>query len=304
MGYEAINPTATKFYRGVISNGGARSRRGFRPVEQPPGTADFVYEFELPVTPDIPEWVGFRGDCGGGMGAVRPPTYQPPALSISVSPVIPQEVGTTTLLTISPTWAQKNAGTPTAYRLTIDGVNVWSNATPVSRLQNFQWEDNAQTIQAAVDYAAGPILNDSLGNPSPGGQILAGTISSNTVSLSGFRQAFFSAFDVQGSAPTTSAAIRAYTGTGTDVSETRQIIIPIISTTKDIIVAFPAVLGNIIEARFGLSSAFDQSAAFQASVMPVPVEGANGYTPINYNVFHWSTPAPYGFTDTLVVTIQ
>jgi len=54
MPYNAINPDADVFYRGVISNGGARGARGFRTVKAPPGTDDFVHPFKLPVTPDLP----------------------------------------------------------------------------------------------------------------------------------------------------------------------------------------------------------------------------------------------------------
>jgi len=62
MGYNAANPEATVFYRGVISRSGGRG--GFRScqtVKDPPGTDGFVHPFVLPETPDIPEWTGFRG---------------------------------------------------------------------------------------------------------------------------------------------------------------------------------------------------------------------------------------------------
>jgi len=55
MGYNAINPDATTFHRGVINRSGGRGGlRSFQTVKQPAGTDDFVHDFVLPETPDLP----------------------------------------------------------------------------------------------------------------------------------------------------------------------------------------------------------------------------------------------------------
>ena len=303
MGFNAINQDADVFYRGVVSNGGARSARGFRTVKDPPGTDGFVHPFKLPVTPELPTIlqtvISYGVETGGG--SVNVPTYQPPTLSI-VASLTSGEAGSSADLIVTPAWTQRDAGATNKYRVSVDSNVVHTAASPAAQtITGFQFSDAAQQIRGHVDYAAGPVKNDSNGDPYPAGVITAGTVSSNIMGITGFRRAFFACFNSQVITPTASTEVREYADSITNVSVTKQIVIDVPAGTHDVIFAFPASVGGSIDVRQQSFSGFDISAAFTKSI--VPVEGANGYTAVPYNIYHMTNAAPYS-ADKLTVTIS
>ena len=130
MGFNAINPSATLHYRGVGTQGGSPSSKGIQTATDPqrlPGqVGDFVAPFTLPPTPDIPEWVGFRGDAaqlsatieGGVTVDMTPVTAAINSVSakIPAAPVLADAAATigainTTIGTVNTTAGQVKANT-------------------------------------------------------------------------------------------------------------------------------------------------------------------------------------------------
>jgi hypothetical protein len=310
--FNAIDSAALEWHRGVYRTGGG-TRRSMRTVTSHNDLTvildnnkfddDFVCPFELPDTPEIPEWVDFRGGPGpggGGGGPVaRPPVYTSPAFSIGVSPTTAQEVGTVTPIQITPAWTQRHAGNPTNYRITISGTEVWSNSSPSTptninaasnidsvRTHNLTWSDTTQQIRSWIAHEEGPVLNNNLGEPDPTGRIPANSNlgSSNTVSLTGFRVGFFQAFATNITVPTDSNGIRLLlAGRVNNIVSARRIVIPATTSTWDLIFAYPASMGNVIDFR-PPGSPIDQSAALTRTT--VLVGGVNNFDPVPYNVFH------------------
>ena len=304
MPYNAINPSADEFYRGVISHGGARSARGFRTVKDPPGTDGFVHPFILPPTPELPiilpTVISYGVEMGIG-GGVTPPTYAPPTLAI-VASATTGEAGSLINLVITPAWVQKDAGAVIEYRLSVDSTVIHTAPSPAAyTISGFEFTDTAKQIRGHADYGAGPIKLDSGGDPYPLGQIMAGTINSNILGLTGFRKAFYACFSSQVSTPTTSSAIRAYVDTVDNVASTKQVVINAPAGTHDVICCYPASVGNTIDVRQASFDMFSIHAAFARTI--VSVEGANSYMPVAYHVCHMTNASPYTSSEKFTLTI-
>lgn len=117
-----------------------------------------------------------------------PPTYVNPTLSLSTdnTPLV-KEVGIALIATFSPAFSQNDAGSVVEYRLLLDSPS--QSDIPIATisgstgdgLDNRALAEGNYIYHGEVDFNDGAILNDNLGNPSPGGQILAGTVSSNNI---------------------------------------------------------------------------------------------------------------------------
>jgi hypothetical protein len=303
MGFNATNPGADTFHRGVINRSGGRGGvRAFQTVKDPPGTDGFVYPFTLPPTPVIPDVVIRRWvNEGNGGGVSTKPTYSAPTLSISGNP-LSGEVGSLANVVVTPAWSQKDAGSATQYRISVDGTDIHSVATPGSfTITGFQFTDATKSIRGHVAYAAGAIKNDSDGIPYPTGAIPAGTINSNIINAVGFRKAFYAVSASPVATPTTPAQVRAYVDSLDNVASTKQIVVDVPTGTRDVVVAFPASVGNTINAVQQSLPAFPITAAFVKTI--VNVEGAGGYTAVPYNVFHMSNASGYVSSDKITITI-
>jgi len=112
---------------------------------------------------------------------------------------------------------------------------------------------------------------------------------------------YFEVFEYQLTTPMTGTAVTNLINSVSNVYKTKQVKIPILDGTHDIIVAFPAVYGNTIEAIFGRSAFIDHAPAFNKSTVTVISEAF--FTPVPYNVYHWSKPEPYPGDDLLTITI-
>ena len=302
MGYEAIDAAAISFKRGMMFTG-CRGSRGYQTLT---GTSDsrhsaqgpiyqneFNNPFKLPETPEIPEWVDFRGfgSGGGGPSVPRPPTYLAPLFTITVSAPHTAEVGTSMTPTVNPAWQQRDAGPVTAYRISVNDSVVWTNPSPAPRQISMTASDTVQVIRAHIDHGAGPIKNDSEGVPHPAGQIQAGTVNSaNSVNIVGFRRAFWMFSNTPIDAPTTSATIRGYTNFANDIRDTRRLTLSIPAGTRTVIFAVP---GNLTATTITIAGIDLPIAAAGFGQTSVPVEGAGGLLPIPYNVYHFTADTPF-----------
>ena len=151
-------------------------------------------------------------------------------------------------------------------------------------------------MTAKVSYAAGPVKDDNLGDPSPAGQIQAGTLT-QTKNLYGYRKTFVSS-GATGTTPTTSGEVRAFSRSmRSDTNKSFNINVNV--GDKFFCIATPHTLKSVI--------AVNQS---NAEIMgnfiktTVNVEGANGFTAKEYNVYTYVPNAAFGNTDILKITLQ
>ena len=289
MGFNAINPDAAIYFRGVISNGGARSARGFRTVKQPPGTYDFIYPFILPSTPDLPDILIGHPVVGTGEGTTRP-VYRAPTLTLDAAPTTGETGTVLPVINVTPTWTQNNAGNPISSQVTLGSNTNTGGGIAPSQFTNIQLTDTAQQLRASVTYAAGSILNDPEGNPDPVGSIPAGTIQSNVVNIVGYRKAFWATSAVRGSAPTSSAQVRGLSDSSTAGAQ-RSFSFVLPASTYDIIIATPALLGNNIDIRIPPT---DMNQGMFFTRTQVSVAGADGTTMgMPYNVWFYSAVIPF-----------
>lgn len=212
-----------------------------------------------------------------------PPTYKAPTLSLSGDGDTPVECGTQQTLKINASFTQNDGGALTSYTLKrgaetlIDGDSSITEYTD----ENVTIPDGSITYSATASYAQGPIKNDNLGQPYPTGRIEAGTTSQATKQYTGQRFCFWQASP--NDLPVASSAnIRALTSKGYKANNS-NIVVTIPSGTRCVVMAYPETYGELSKVLQQTSN-LDIKGSFVKSG-PIQVEGANGYTPINYNVY-------------------
>lgn len=145
------------------------------------------------------------------------------------------------------------------------------------------------TVEAT--HSAGVVPLTEQGNPYPAAQISSGTKKSSTSSISGFRKYFY------GTRTEISAMrsdiIRSLTHSSEAIGDGASFDLKIPEGANQVIIAFPS------SANLSLESVID-TGAFNIEVYDifekevVPVEGANGYTAIDYDVYVYTPDVSLG----------
>lgn len=214
------------------------------------------------------------------------------------------EVGTV----VTPSWnARFNAGSYTYGPATGLTAKTWAiknnstSETATTKSGSFAdvtvTDATNYTITATATYDDGAIPITNKGNEYTAGQIKAGSKAATSSAITGYRKSFFGT--VENKDAVTSTVIRSLASSTTlydkkDASNVRYCSAnPVTKGTKvqvespvgamRVIIAYPASIGDIasINDRNGLNALVTSS--FTKSV--VEVEGANGATAINYNVY-------------------
>ena len=158
---------------------------------------------------------------------------------------------------------------------------------------------NSLKYKLTVTHGAGVTADDNLGDDSsPAVSITAGSKTKETSAYTPFRNVFYGASTTK---PTLdSAAIRALTPTGKAYAAgTLTINVP--AGAQRVVIACDATKTGVTKVINQTAMNADVTATFAKST--VPVEGAEGYTAINYNVWCFEPAVPYENTATLVVTL-
>jgi len=234
-----------------------------------------------------------------------PVTYSAPSLNITPNNTS-VEAGTMVNPTIIPTFTQRDGGALNRYLLLLSvggasAVTLVDNAT----LQNYeqgsiQVEDGAHLQYAAnAYYDDGAIKLNNMGEPSPDGQILAGS-KSDTLTYTGYRKLFYGA-DTQGAAPTTSAAVRALANNSLNPVNGTSFNLNIPVGTTRVVVAYDAALRDLTSVKYEEVGRNEVADTFVKTT--VQVEGANGFTAKEYKVYTYAPAIPFGSAATYNVTI-
>ena len=158
---------------------------------------------------------------------------------------------------------------------------------------------NSLKYKLTVTHGAGVTADDNLGDDSsPAVSITAGSKTKETSAYTPFRNVFYGASTTK---PTLdSAAIRALTPTGKAYAA-GSLTINVPAGAQRVVIACDATKTGVTKVINQTAMNADVTATFTKST--VDVEGAEGYTAINYNVWCFEPAVPYENTATLVVTL-
>lgn len=228
-----------------------------------------------------------------------PASYTQPGVTCRVSTGTAAgsyEVGTEINTTIQGTFTQNDAGALTTIEILKNGSSVLSQATsPITtEAQTFTLGEETVSFTAKATYAAGAIKNDNLGQPSPDGQIKAGSKTSSAVSFTGKRNLFYGTG--VGTAPTvTSELVRGLSNKQLGPSNGTSFNINVAAGQQYVVIAYPATLRKITKC-FYVEQNTDLAENFTEQT--ISVQGANGAAGADYRVlvYQMAVPAAAGMT--------
>lgn len=236
-----------------------------------------------------------------------PATYTKPTISltrVSGSTAGQYEPGTTINIVVKSVYTQKDGGAiVTDGHFITDGTDQFQkgNSDTITHTYEKVLGDSAISLESQVTYEDGPIKNNNFDEPSPDGQIKAGTLKSSKLTFTPARYIFWGA-DSAGttSAIADSAGIRALSGKKFGGKNTTfDLAVPKGSTRATI--AFPKTVGTLAKVEYVESGNANVTGQFALS--EVQVEGANAASPVAYNVYTLSWVQPTAGPMTLHVTI-
>lgn len=222
---------------------------------------------------------------GGGVAVIHP-TYIPPLLVLSASSDGEGDYESGQLINpiLDRAYIQNDAGAITSETLNRTPGGTISTTYAYTDV-DYQVVDGNTLYQAAANYAAGPVKNNNLGNPDPTGQIMAGSLTSNILTYVGKRFSFWEA--ITGAIPTDSVGVRALGNSTSDL----EFVINISEGTVHVVFAIPTdfiTLDHVQYVEFGNA---DVQALFDTT--DFMVEGANGYSPVNYRIYSYTPVEPF-----------
>lgn len=236
-----------------------------------------------------------------------PATYTQPAVTCRVSAgqaATSYEVGTNITTTLQGTFTQNDAGALTTLAVYKTGVAEplisGSTSPQTTDEQTFQIPDGTVTFYATASYAAGAIKNDNLGQPSPDGQIQAGSKQSANVTFTGKRNLFYGT-GVGAVPEVTSEAVRALTNKQLGPSNGTTFNINIAVGQQYVVFAYPATLRDVSQVMYVETNDTGMAASFTKST--ISVQGANGATGADYKVYTYGMATPAQAPMTFKVTI-
>lgn len=225
------------------------------------------------------------------------PTYTKPTLSLSSNIGLKFEMGKTIKPTISTKYNKNDGGSVLTHKLYKNNNEVYNGVTLQDYTEEFVISNNVQ-FKSEVSYANGAIKNDNLGNPYAEGQIKSGTISS-TISLIAARGYWAIASD----SPNIPNAedIRRTAVNGLDLTNGSTIKVVAQPSTRTIIFAYPATLKDCSKIRYEELSDDTNKSVFKQIMLQVP--DASGLNPVDYRVYYYTSPIPFGATATFILTV-
>ena len=158
---------------------------------------------------------------------------------------------------------------------------------------------NSLKYKLTVTHGAGVTADDNLGDDSsPAVSITAGSKTKETSAYTPFRNVFYGASTTKPALD--SAAIRALTPTGKAYAA-GSLTINVPAGAQRVVIACDATKTGVTQVVNETAMNADVTATFSKST--VPVEGAEGYTAINYNVWCFEPAVPYENPAVLKVTL-
>ena len=221
------------------------------------------------------------------------PTITQPSTSVTLSGAGAKEVGTEFTPSYSVGFNPGNyqygpatGVTATAYAVT--DTNSGSADTQTGSFTQFTVEDDTNyKVSVTTTHTAGAVPKTNLGNDYAAGQIQSGTKTANSGAVTGFRSMFAGAVVT----PITidSDGIRGLTGKKGQFAKTFSLAIP--EGCKQVVIALPNghTLTKVLDV-----GAFGTDIVGSFQLQTAQVEGLNGYTAAEYNVYVYAPDAALG----------
>ena len=200
-----------------------------------------------------------------------PPVYIKPTVTIGSSKSGSFEIGSNIVnINLSNYYIKNDGGDVTSTTYYKGGSALGSNTDNISSLIN------PVTYSVIVNYAAGPIRDDNLGKPYPVGQILAGSATSNTITITPFANKYYGSIATN---DPTDAELRAATNENASAKSKSSFTISVSGGSKYIFYAYPTTLGPLSSIYAG---GLESIGAFTLTTRNVT--NASGYTQ-SYNIY-------------------
>lgn len=232
-----------------------------------------------------------------------PPTYSQPNVTLGAANVAAgsYEYGTHIKTTLTASFTQNDAGSLTSIAIN-DGTNDILTGTS-SPLTDTDYEfdlDSMKKIHASATFKEGAIKNDNLGEPYSTGHVTAKTITSSDVVFTPIRFAFYGSG--AGDLPNiTSATVRALGNKYKAPSNSTAFKFDAAAGDKYIIIAYPASITNALSVNYVQGNDPKMADSFEKHI--ISVEGANGSTGVDYNVYSYELATPSDSAMTFEVTL-
>ena len=162
-------------------------------------------------------------------------------------------------------------------------------------------EDTNYSITAKANHTAGTVPHTALEAEYAAGQIKAGSKQATKGTITGYRNGFYGSLNSKDGA-IDSALVRSLSGKSNAAPKkgnTWNVTVPV--NALRVVFAYPASLGNVASVKDVNGMNAEIASAFKLS--KVTVEGANGYTGIEYNVYVTDMAEPNDKQNTFKVTI-
>lgn len=161
-------------------------------------------------------------------------------------------------------------------------------------------DDTSYKISAKASYGDGAIPKTNTGNEYPAGQIKAGSKSATSLAVTGYRNTFYGTMEAKDDI--TSDIIRNLAGvSGAALSNGSTFDVPVPVGALRVVIAYPATLRDISSIKDGNGMNAEISSGFVPQT--VQVEGAGGYTAIDYKVYTLDFANANDTANTFTVTI-
>lgn len=215
------------------------------------------------------------------------PTITQPSTSVTLTGAGAKEVGTE----FTPSYSVGfNKGSyqygPSDTGVTVTGyavtdTNDGSSTTQTGSFTKFTvGDDTNYKVNVTTSYSDGAIPKTNLGNDYAAGQIKAGSKTASSAAVTGYRNEFYGTLTTK-PAQMTSADIRGLTGKKQQTTGTVSVSIPVGAMRVVFAVPSSKVVNSVLDVN-GLNAQIFSSFTHTT----VQVEGANGYTAQEYNVYY------------------
>ena len=229
-------------------------------------------------------------------------TYSAPGVTCTAKNVSAgtYEAGEEITTTLTGIFSQNDAGSVKSvalYKSGEDTAIASASANSVAEQVTFTLGDDTVSFYAKAEYNAGAIKNDNLGDASPAGAIEAGSKNSSTVQFKSARYGYYGSGIGTLPEALTSSDIR---GLGNTLKSKAGFTFAVAAGEQYIVFAIPASYGAISKIRY--NEANDNAMLPNFVKSTVSVEGANGHTGVDYNVYSYQLATPAASPMTFIVS--
>ena len=234
-----------------------------------------------------------------------PPIYTQPSISIDVSSGTPggyYEEGTIVNPLLTATFTKNDAGSLNNIVIKKNDIQVTSAmSSPTTHTESLTIIGST-TFSATATYSAGLIKKDNFDEDYITGSISAGSKSTvSNVTYNGYRKYFWGS-DTVTTAPVSSANIRALSNASENsAAPGTTFTISVSRGQTRAIFAYPANIRDVSSVKYAEMGNDESDMLFTKSI--IPVEGANGFTAIDYKVYTLIPAQPFPSDMTFIVTI-